>query len=645
MTKKERGKFMKLKRMELKQFKGINERTIDFFDFTIIKGQNGSGKTTIADAYFWALTNKDYALNDNPNIRPINMDMDASVPSVTLVFDVNGTEITYTKSQKAKVSGDKVSLINAYEINSVPKTERDAREYLADKGIDLDKLLILSHPDVFVKDINEKKIREDRRNILFGMVNEISDLDIAKKIGADDVAKLLENYTKEEIEAMQNATIRKCKEEYGKDGEIIDAQIVAKEQAKVEVDIQALTVERDNLKAKLADCEDKQKNVEKAFEEVRSKKAKVAELKQKIDEINSAMVAEHNAKLTEFKVQKANLENELELAKNEVLIANKKIADAERYNNSCKETIDKARNDYTTEKAKVYEGSEHCPACGRKYPEDKIEKAKLIWDEEHNRKLNAIISIGNNAKADIENNNNTIDALKSTIEAKEKEIEKLQGCIEELQTTIDGVKDFEIPETDEIKAIKAEIAEIEATIPNKDDVVTDDLQAERKEIQAKLDEITKEMAKTDLNTRIDEQIKELQDKKIDLAQSKANAEKILNQLSQVQMQKNNMAQDSVNSHFELVKFKLFDVQKNGEVKDACIPTIDGKAFVDCNTALRTLAEIDIIKGLQKYYNVVYPTFLDEAEHLTANTMERMKLETQFIFMACSEEKELVVSEF
>jgi chromosome segregation ATPase len=627
---------MKLKRMELKQFKGINERTIDFFDFTIIKGQNGSGKTTIADAYFWALTNKDYALNDNPNIRPINLDVDASVPSVSLVFDVDGVELTYTKSQKAKVSGDKVSLINAYEINSVPKTERDAREYLADKGIDLDKLLILSHPDVFVKDINEKKIREDRRNILFGMVSEISDLDIAKKIGADDVAKLLENYTKEEIEAMQNATIRKCKEEYGKDGEIIDAQIVAKEQAKIEVNIQALTAERDNLKSKLADNEDKQKNVEKAFEEVRSKKARVAELKQKIDEINSDMVAEHNAKLTEFKIQKANLENELELAKNEVMIANKKIADAERYNKSCKETIDKARNDYTTEKAKVYEGSEHCPACGRKYPEDKIEKAKLIWDEEHNRKLNAIISIGNNAKADIENNNNTIDALKSTIEAKQKDIEKLQGCIEELQTTIDGVKDFEIPETDEIKAIKAEIAEIEATIHDVFD--TTELQNEHHAIQGRLDIITKEMAKTDLNARIDEQIKELQDKKIDLAQSKANAEKILNQLSQVQMQKNNVAQDSVNSHFELVKFKLFDVQKNGEVKDACIPTIDGKAFVDCNTALRTLAEIDIIKGFQKYYNVVYPTFLDEAEHLTANTMERMKLDTQFIFMACSEER-------
>lgn len=628
--------------MVLKQFKGIAEKVINFSDFTKITGQNGTGKTTIADAYFWALSNKDYALNDNPNIRPVDKDIDATLPAVTLVFDVNGAELTYTKSQKAKVSGEKVSLVNTYEVNSVPKTERDMREYFADKGIDLDKLLILSHPGVFVKDINDKKVREDRRNILFGMVNEISDYDIAKKNGLDDVAKLLVDYSKEEIEAMQNATIRKCKEEYGKDGEIIDAQIVAKEQAKIEVDIQALTVESDNLKAKLADCEDKQKNVEKAFEEVRSKKAKVAELKQKIDEINSAMVASHNAKLTEFKVQKANLENELELAKNEVLIASKKIANTELLNKSFKETIDKARNDYTTEKAKVYEGSEHCPACGRKYPEDKIEKAKLIWDEEHNRKLNAIISIGNNAKADIEANNDTIKALDSTIEAKKKDIEKLQGCIEELQTTIDGVKDFEIPETDEIKAIKAEIAEIEATIPNKEDAVTDDLQTERKEIQAKLDEITKEMAKTDLNARIDEQIAEQQNKKIELAQSKANAEKILYQLSQVQMNKNNMAQDSVNSHFDMVKFKLFDTQKNGETKDACIPTIDGKAFVDCNTALRTLAEIDIINGLQKYYGVNYPMFLDEAEHLTNNTMVRVKPISQFIAMACSESDKLTV---
>lgn len=639
MTKKERGKFMKLKRMELKQFKGINERTIDFFDFTIIKGQNGSGKTTIADAYFWALTNKDYALNDNPNIRPIHMDMDASVPSVSLVFDIDGVELTYTKSQKAKVSGDKVSLINAYEINSVPKTERDAREYLADKGIDLDKLLILSHPGVFVKDINDKKVRDDRRNILFGMVNELTDYDIAVKCGLDGLAKLLSDYKADEIVAMQNATIRKCKEEYGKDGEIIDAQIVAKGETKVEVDIQALTAERDNLKAKLADNEDKQKNVEKAFEEVRTKKAKVAELKQKIDEINSAMVAEHNAKLTEFKVQKANLENELELAKNEVEIAKKKKVSAENLNITLKTTIESARVEYKTEKEKVFDGATTCPICGAKYSDDKIEKAKLLWEEGHKTNINKIIEKGNKAKEEIEANNDAITALNSTIEAKQKDIEKLQGCIEELQTTIDGVKDFEIPETDEIKAIKAEIAEIEATIP-KEDAVTDDLQAEHKEIQAKLDEITKEMAKTDLNARIDEQIKELQDKKIDLAQSKANAEKILNQLSQVQMQKNNMAQDSVNSHFELVKFKLFDVQKNGETKDACIPTIDGKAFVDCNTALRTLAEIDIINGLQKYYGVNYPLILDEAEHLTRNTMDRVKPNSQFICLACTEDAEL-----
>ena len=209
---------MKLKKIVLKQFKGINEKTFDFADFSKITGQNGTGKTTIADAYFWALTNKDYALNDNPNIRPINMDMDATLPTVSLVFDIDGVELTYTKSQKCKVSKDgKVSLVNSYEINSVPKTERDAREDLLVKGIDLDKLLILSHPGVFVKDINDKKVRDDRRSILFGMVNELTDYDIAVKCGLDGLAKLLSDYKADEIVAMQNATIRKCKEEYGKD--------------------------------------------------------------------------------------------------------------------------------------------------------------------------------------------------------------------------------------------------------------------------------------------------------------------------------------------------------------------------------------------------------------------------------------------
>lgn len=634
---------MKLKRVELKQFKGINEKVVDFADFTKIVGQNGTGKTTIADAYFWALSNKDYGLNDNPNIRPIDKDMDATIPTVSLVFDIDGVELTYTKSQKCNVSKDgKISLVNSYEINSVPKTERDAKEDLLIKGIDLDKLLILSHPGVFVKDINDKKVRDDRRTILFGMVNDITDYDLAAQMGLDSLTKLLTDYKSEEIVAMQNATIRKCKEEYGKDGEIIDAKIIAKEQTKVEVDVAALTAERDKLKAELTANEEKQKDVSKAFDDVTAKKKEIAELKGKaqalIDNSNKDIVD----KKRELTIQLENLTNSNSLTINKIDIAKKKIEQNNNLIADCRETIDKARNDYKAVREKVFDGATHCPVCGKKFDDNKIEKAKMNFEEEKKKNIENITKIGNTAKEQMEHYQDMNNVLVSDIEKFTKEFADNNAIINELNKKLEDINNAEQPLPNGYVELMAEIDEKEKALPDTNTWVVDDLQTEHRAIQAKLDDVSQNMAKVDLNARIDNQIKELQDKKIDLAQSKANAEKVLYELSQVQQKKNELAEESVNSHFYIVKFKLFDVQKNGEIKDACIPTIDGKAFVDCNTALRTLAEIDIINGLQKYYGVNYPLFLDEAEHLTRNTMDRVKPNSQFIAMACTEDAELKV---
>ena len=99
----------------------------------------------------------------------------------------------------------------------------------------------------------------------------------------------------------------------------------------------------------------------------------------------------------------------------------------------------------------------------------------------------------------------------------------------------------------------------------------------------------------------------------------------------VSKRKNELLTDEVNSHFKLVKFRLFDYLKNGSVVDDCEPMIDGKSLKDhSNGALRVLAKLDIVDGLQRFYGQHYPVFAEDFSLVTDNTECRIDMGCQLI---------------
>ena len=240
---------MKILRVVLENFRGVKSATYEFAEKTRIKGCNGSGKSTIISAILWVLADKDYALISNPVIRPVGA-IDEVTPSVTIDMVIGDKPVQVQKSQRLKRSKTgTVSLTNSYMINSVPKSEKDFKEYLTDSGFDFDKFLPCCHPGVLLSGINNKKERTALRNMLFEMASDITDCDVASKDPElAELAILLKDYDTEEVAAMQNNTLRKIRDNYGKDGEILRAKIEGLADAKVEV-------EEDIIKAKIAECD------------------------------------------------------------------------------------------------------------------------------------------------------------------------------------------------------------------------------------------------------------------------------------------------------------------------------------------------------------------------------------------------------
>lgn len=633
-----------IKQIALQNFKGCKNATYTFDGKNAtVSGQNGAGKTTIATAFYWVFADKDAELKSNPPIRPL--DVEECTPRVDIIFDIDGREVSVAKLQKQTKKGNSVSLSNTYEVNAVEYGERDFKSKMNEYGIDFDLFLPLSHTDCFT---GQKSV--DMRKVLFAIASEKSDKEIADLTdGADDVAKLLDNYTVEEVKAMQNATLRKIKEVYGKDGEILRAKIEGMEQSKVDVDVAELELQRSYLKGQIALCKEEQEDISKQFEEYQKLSDGIMELKFAEGDLQRK-ANEENIKA------RREIENEISDKKFLVKQTEKTIDDCERQIDISKhhsvvlnESLESYRSQYKdTQSLEFDENSLVCSYCGQEYPQDRKEQIKAEFESKKATETKKITELGNKAKAELDKEKETIVSLEKELVEHRKSLEMLNTAITSLEKQLSELPtSIDISDTEEHKKIQSQISEKEQSMSqmNNADDIRRQLKADESELQAQLTECEKKIALSENNDAIDGQIADLRAKQIEYEQNKADAEKILYQLDLVSKRKNELLTDDINKHFAIVRWQMFEYQKNGEIKDCCIPLIDGKRFGEStNKGREILAKLDIIKGLQKFYGQYYPVFLDNAESLSEETLKRIDMPCQLILLKVTEDRELEIEE-
>ena len=625
-----------IKSLHLENFKGVKSADYIFDGKNVsVIGQNGAGKTTLFTAYMWLMADKDSDLKSNPNIRPIGTEECA--PRVEVIFDIDGKEITDAKIQKCTIKksktggADTVSLSNSYEVNSVEYGERDFKKKMQEYGFDFDLFLPLSHPDVFT---SQKSA--DMRKVLFGMASEKSDKEIADMTdGAKDAAEMLTNYTAEEVKAMQNATLRKIREEYGKDGEILRAKIEGMEQSKTDIDVAELELLKNALNEQIAENRAKQEDISKEFEEQQKASDGILELKFELSDLQRKANEELEKQRRELRNEEYDLCHRADREKSDIGYKKTQIHNCELHIKDLTVDLEKVREEYATkEKMEFDENDLTCKMCGQPYPEEKAVEIRMNFLNRKNDVLHEVAVRGNSIKDELQKEKDILEKSKKELEILEKGLEEKTERIEKVREKMRELPEsIDISDRPEVQEIQRQIAEKEQAMNkgNSAEEIRQQLKAEGEDLQSQLTEVEKQLALAQKNIEIDEDISKLREKQKSFEQQKADCEKILYQLDMVSKRKNELLTDEVNSHFKLVKFRLFDYLKNGNVVDDCEPMIDGKSLKDhSNGALRVLAKLDILSGLQEFYNQHYPAFVDDYSLVTENTDCRLDVNFQII---------------
>lgn len=655
-----------IKSIHIENFKGIKMLDVTFSGKTKISGQNAVGKTTIFDAFTWLLFNKNSSGEEKFNVRPLNegIQVDNVEIKVSAILDVDGKEVELSKTQKqnwVKKRGTDTAVlqgnVNSFEIDGYPKSEADFKAYVSELAQSEEMFKMLTNPQYF-----SSLKWKDQRDILMKLVSDVSDVELAQTDAK--YAPLLSELEKAPSTDDIRAKFSKALSEWKKKQAEIPVRIDEAMKTKVDIDVAEQELAKTDLETKIADIDAKIKDSDGVMMELGREEM---QLQFDMSGIMQIMNRDLKNMRSELEADLCVCKNELDRFASTISLKEKQISDNEKAITDADTERKKLGEKYNAEKAKAFdetpylfdgskwvfdENSTVCSLCGQKLPEDKIEQLKadfesrkrkakadaeeklksekIRFDTEKRTALNRLVAIGTERKNLIpklrDENAKAKEEIKSLKEQEQEDIAKKEKLCQQL-SSIPEIADYsQNEEYVDLKARHDEVLEeIEKMNANGEDAAVESLKSEKEEIQARLDDVNKIIAKASMNVEIDERIGQLQEEQKEIGQKVADQEQILYLLEEFIRFKLDKVSETINSHFNTVNFKLFEMQLNGGMKDCCECTVGGVPYSSLNIGHKIVAGLDIIRSLSELYGVSAPIFVDNAESLTSEQTMRSQL--------------------
>jgi len=611
----------------------------------IIVGANGTGKTTIADAWYWLLSDQDSIGQSKFNLIGLDSTgnpiahQDAIVEAV-LLADLLEIRLKKIYSQKwtkkrGQAEAELTGHTTEYFFDNVPVSKKIYSEKISEL-IDPAIIRTLSDPWHFC---NRMK-HEDRRKILVDLAGTVSiDTMISHDNELSELSSILAKHTPEEAKKIATLDKKSANKQLDDLPSRIDElrQMMPKIPERSEENLRFELLEIKNMILEKSEQIAMMKS-SGAVEELRHKRSilrtQIQESARVIRNQAEIKIADMNAFLNRNRQwvdenlgRMAALNRKFSTIGKEISEnGNKRLALMEQWKKINSETP---------------QVKDTCFACGQILPHQKISEQVTKFHQYKTDQLKKINAEGE--KLHIE-----LKSLQADDEKFRQEFLQIHELNKKLNAEIEAQKkDIEAAD----KAIQTEIneknaetasilADLEEKIKNAENDISPDLSFEIEALNTlETNKMVIEKYLLDYTQieKISRRITERENEMIDASAALMNAERRIYLLELLSRRTAEMLEKSVSEKFSLIEWKLFEQQVNGGIRETCEATVNGVPYnTDLNTGHKILAGLDVIETLSKHYGQYFPVFIDNSESLTVEKF----ISTQMFFLRAEDNKEL-----
>lgn len=559
----------------IKNFKGIASFKTSFnADVTKFYGSNGSGKSTIKNAWEWALCRNvtDYL----PNIN--NQEIPNLTTSVDVNILVNDLHYEFYRESKPKYSknGEKTGNESKYLIDGIEVGQKQYQSQISNiiGNIEFDQLAMLTDKEFFNTDTGSWKWTH-RRKILLSMTGAEREANrIAEK---EKYASIKEFITKGYSTSDVKSTLIKDCNSLKKQQ---DANLVLIESKQKEIN-EYLGIDFEKVAQELGLARTKYTKLINS-----SNNQNLSETLKKIDDD----ILKYSQELSSLKTRDVIKKRDLEDFK--LKIYQEAIETKSAYDKKVTLIKETEKNIQEQENLTI---KDFCQVCGQKLPKEKVDEVK----------------------ANIEANIKTFNINLETYKADAKTLyEKYNNLQKQYSAQEDKIKYFVAdPRISELEALIFDLNS-QARAEKQSELSNLSLQ-EQTTLQTQISNLEREMAKKEYLEKANNQIKVWKQDNLRIADELIKIENKERALQDFVREQTEIISQTVNSFFgNGVSWSLYTVNYSGNLEETCELMYNNKLYSCLSVGERNVANLETIKALQKFYDVNLPVICDNNESVT-----------------------------
>lgn len=632
-------KKIQFKKLRLLNFCGIRNAEYEFSEkLTIVSGDNGKGKSTIANSIMYVLFGTDMAGN-KLDIKTFgkNHEIIKEIPhEAELTMLVDGDKIVLKRTLTDSWKGDECKNTYKYYVDDEVTTAGDFK-----------KVVEAICPDSVFRRISSATNFcslpwQKQHELLESLADKYTTQDITQgdkrfdfvveELKKKSIADLIHHikYKRKEVQKQLDAVPIRL-EELNKS--LPEAQ-----------DWEALSTEKTQLNEKLVDLANKIQDIRTGgADKVRldgiRKKIEFAEKRKRNMETSAMNLAteqatKHQSDVITSDVAVKKAQSTVDELKQKMSGYSETDIHAKQQKEECEKKADEINDkiDEATKRSWVWNAEDGiCPHCGQALPAADVERIKHESEKRFNdRKADDLKALDE----DFNKLQHTYTELKNLLEKTEEERKITTNQLVEAHKVLKEAEyhklevDAEVPDTyeqilakkEEYQNVVKELADLQAELDKPSETSSEEtakmlaeLEKEREPIGIRYNEVLELLATKETYDRISALIEKAKQDKESCQNQLDKLDEQLDLANEYNKKSCQMLEENVNEHFSYVKWSMFTQDLDGIMKPYCECYHDGVPYSRLNGAAKVNAGIDIANTLSRFYGISAPMVLDECE--------------------------------